>query len=1047
LTIPTSDSKIGAMDDHEKRQRNPYALREPDWHLRLFQHANEHAHDLLALIDMDGHYVYASPNLCRQAGYAEPDFSALHLSDIDIEFDLARLRGLASALHHDATPTFESTFRRKDGSTFPVEVSATRIAFDGHVFICAIARDITERRNHESVQREGATTLLWAQRCARAGIWDIDLVANRIYWSEPYYELYGLAPEIKPSHENWIASIHPEDRDRVEREFSEALQRGGDQSIEFRIIRRGEVRWLRSEGRLVCDHDNRPARVAGITSDITERKQTEAALQESLARESERSAELKTLLDTAPIGLAISVDRDGRHIEGNRTAEMLFDLLPGAELSKRGLQAARFRPVHEGRELAVGELPMQRAVRGEIVDGQMLDVVCEDGKTVSIFAKATPLFDEAGEPRGAVGAFLDITALKQAESALRAAHDTFRHLVEYSPFGIYVIDADFRLVEVSAGAQKVFANVQPLLQRDFAHILRTLWPEPFATQAITEFRRTLATGEPYHSPSTVEQRRDIEQTEAYDWKIERITLPDGRYGVVCHFYDLSERQRYEAQLREREERFRAVFEHAGTGIAITDLDGHFEQCNPAFCRLLGYAENELLETVFSDLVHPEDRSANLAEIHRLLDAQVPYFEIENRYVHKDGSTVWVHKFVSLLPDVRGVSAHLMALVTDVTERRHTEQMLRTADRRKDEFLATLAHELRNPLAPISNALHMLRSHGLEQVHAMELFAMLERQVNHLNRLVNDTLEVSRITRGKIALKKERLDLAEIIRQSIETSQPLLKAGKHVLHVALPAEPLILLADAVRLTQVFTNLLNNAAKFTPEHGHVDVIVEREQNSAIVSVQDTGCGISAEMLPRVFDLFAQADNSLQRTHGGLGIGLTLVRYLVAMHGGKVHAYSKGRNQGSKFVVQLPLTDCQPPETALEPLAVDARKVGRRILVTDDNRDAADSIAWLLRAEGHQVQIAYDGQTALNLCASFRPEIMLLDLGMPGLDGLETARRIRRLPEGHKIILIAVTGWGQEDDRRRTTEAGFDRHFVKPIDLQLLRPFLSEDHPLAG
>ncbi len=374
----------------------------------------------------------------------------------------------------------------------------------------------------------------------------------------------------------------------------------------------------------------------------------------------------------------------------------------------------------------------------------------------------------------------------------------------------------------------------------------------------------------------------------------------------------------------------------------------------------------------------------------------------------------------------------------LAERARTEAALRDADQRKDEFLAILAHELRNPLAPIRNSLHILRLTGRLDPAAERVGEMMERQVNHLVRLVDDLLEVSRITRGKIELRKEPVEIAAIVRNAVETSRPQIEAGSHQLALALPPEPLTVEGDAVRLAQVFANLLNNSAKYTDEGGQIWLTVRREEAEVAVSVRDSGAGIPPDMLPRVFELFTQVDRQGDRAQGGLGIGLTLVKSLVEMHGGSVQAHSAGPGRGSEFVVRLPLATPRGsgPGAAATPSAV---LTPCRVLVVDDNRDAAESLGMLLKLLGAEVQVVFSGPDALEALATYRPSVVLLDIGMPGMDGHEVARRIRQQRGSEEMTLIALTGWGQEEDRRRSQSAGFDYHLIKPADVNALETLL--------
>ena len=383
----------------------------------------------------------------------------------------------------------------------------------------------------------------------------------------------------------------------------------------------------------------------------------------------------------------------------------------------------------------------------------------------------------------------------------------------------------------------------------------------------------------------------------------------------------------------------------------------------------------------------------------------------------------------------------------LADRARAEESLRIADQRKDEFLATLAHELRNPLAPLLTGLELLKLAGVKDPRAEKLTEVMQRQISHLVRLVEDLLEISRITRGVIELQSEPLDLASIVRSAVDTSRPTVDAARHELTVDVPSESIVVTGDAVRLTQVFANLLTNAAKYTNAGGHIWVAVRKEGERAIVSVRDDGIGIPPAQLASVFDMFTQVDRSSRRSQGGLGIGLTLVRTLVTLHGGRVEARSPGLGAGSEFIVDLPILIGR----RIRPRK--AKSLGKlpskRVLVVDDNRDAAETLAALLSELGATVTVAHSGPAALEILKTFQPEAVLLDIGMPEMDGYEVSRRIRATPDNGRILLIALTGWGQEDDERRSRAAGFDHHLVKPPDVDKLRDLLatSASGPVDG
>jgi signal transduction histidine kinase/ActR/RegA family two-component response regulator len=372
-------------------------------------------------------------------------------------------------------------------------------------------------------------------------------------------------------------------------------------------------------------------------------------------------------------------------------------------------------------------------------------------------------------------------------------------------------------------------------------------------------------------------------------------------------------------------------------------------------------------------------------------------------------------------------------VTVAYERVRLIQQLRDSDRRKDEFLAVLAHELRNPLAPIRNSLQLLRMGNGNGEIIEQARSVMERQLEHMVHLIDDLLDVSRITRGKIQLRKERVELAAAVQSALEAARPLIEASNHELTVRLPPEPTYLDADPTRLAQVFSNLLTNAAKYTERAGRIWLTVERQSGDAVVSVRDTGIGIAAEYLPRVFQMFSQVAPALERSQGGLGIGLSLVKGLVEMHGGTVEAHSDGPGKGSQFVVRLPVVDLLT-HRSIDPerdAAASARCSPSRILVVDDNRDSVDSLATVLQLQGHDIQTARDGVEAVQAAAAFRPNLVLLDIGLPKMNGYEAAQRIRQHDWGKTMVLIAMTGWGQDEDKRRALQAGFDHHMTKPVD----------------
>ena len=444
--------------------------------------------------------------------------------------------------------------------------------------------------------------------------------------------------------------------------------------------------------------------------------------------------------------------------------------------------------------------------------------------------------------------------------------------------------------------------------------------------------------------------------------------------------------------------------------------------------MLGYTMDELRTLECQDLTPPQWHDAEREIVRDRILAQGDSGEYEKEYIHKDGAVFPVSLRAWPVLDAGGEAVGMRAFVRDISDRKRVEEALRDADRRKDEFIATLSHELRNPLAPIRNGLQVLRITGGRGPSAERAQEMMERQVEHLVRLVDDLLEVSRVSHGKIELRKERLDLAVVVNRAVDLNRELIDAAGVLLRVVPPDAPVLIDADPVRLAQIFGNLLNNAVNYTDRGGHIEVAVRRVADEAIVSVADTGVGIPKKMLPHVFDLFVQVDRTPGRDMGGLGIGLSLVRSLVELHGGEVEAHSEGESRGSRFVVRLPLTMTLEANAAPPRSGSCAAVSSRRVLIVDDTPEVADSLAILLETLGIQARVAYSGAQGLVASSEFEPELVFLDIGMPGMDGFETARRMRDQPAGRKAVLVALTGWGEDEMRRRVKEAGFQPAFDK-------------------
>ncbi len=527
----------------------------------------------------------------------------------------------------------------------------------------------------------------------------------------------------------------------------------------------------------------------------------------------------------------------------------------------------------------------------------------------------------------------------------------------------------------------------------------------------------------------------------------QFTLDDIQFlRAIAHLLALAiDRRRAERALRASETRTRRLLEANVMGV-LEGVGDQITDANPMFLEMLGYCREDLLagRLRWKDLTPPEYRSLDAWAVEQLLNygAVSPF---EKEYIRRDGGRVPVLLGAALLE--RSPFTWICVAV-DLSERKRLEDSLHQraeelveADRRKDEFLAMLAHELRNPLAPICNAVHLLHRKGGHSPEFQSPLNMIDRQARHLTRLVDDLLDVARVTRGKINLHRQRVDLAAIVVQSVETHRPSAASRRHTVTVDVPSRPCEVDGDPVRLTQMIDNLLSNAIKYTPDGGHIQVTVGAQQDEAVVSVRDDGIGIAEKELLGVFDLFAQANPGIDRARGGLGIGLPLVKKLVDLHDGHVEARSEALGLGSEFIIRLPLMrreTATPPGEDRAPSPVENPE-GLEIVVVDDNHDVADSLAMLVKSWGCQVRTAYDAKAAIHLCQAYRPDVILLDIGLPGMDGYEIARRLLH-DHGSSLVLVAMTGYGQAEDRRRTAAAGFHHHLVKPFDPDKLRTLLA-------
>ncbi len=642
--------------------------------------------------------------------------------------------------------------------------------------------------------------------------------------------------------------------------------------------------------------------------------------------------------------------------------------------------------------------------------------------------------------------------------------DSFRLLVEsVRDYAIFLLDPQGRVASWNAGARRIKGyTAEEIIGSHFSRF--------YPADAI-------ARGWPEHE---LEVARQEGRFEDEGWRLRKdgsrfwanvvITALRDESGELRGFAkvtrDITERRRAEEALRQTEERFRLLVESVKDyAIVMLDPDGRVVSWNVGAERILGYRADEITGQPFARFYPDEDVRAGKPARELAAAVRDGRCEDEGWRVRRDGTRFWADTIITALRGESGELRGFAKVTRDDTERRRADEAihkahedlelkvrertaeltaanarLAEADRRKDEFLAMLAHELRNPLAPLRNALYLLRMADADAVVREQARSMMDRQVEHFTHLVDDLLDVSRITRGTMQLRRERLDLARLVRTAAEDHRRVLEGAGLTLTLDIPDTPVWMEGDATRLTQVLNNLLDNSAKFTDRGGRVSVRVAKDSAAgrAVVTVRDTGIGIAADMLPRLFDVFTQADRSLDRERGGLGLGLALVKGLVELHDGTVEAASAGPGQGAEVTIRLPLQE-EPAALTAQPTQAAPAAVRLRILVVEDNRDAAASLRMLLELLGHEVQAVHSGPEGVQAAGSWRPDVILCDIGLPGLDGYGVAREVRKNPATSQARLIAVSGYGRDEDRRRSAQAGFSHHLTKPVDPQVLLDLL--------
>jgi PAS domain S-box-containing protein len=913
-------------------------------------------------------------------------------------------------------------------------------------------------------------------------------------WNPGAKRIKGYAAdEIIGQHFSRFYPQEAIDRGWPAHELEVARKEGRFEDEGWRVRKDGTQFWANVVITALYDHDGAFRGFAKITRDLTERRQAEENARRLVEEETARRvaeenarvifAERERLHVTlSSIGDAvISTDAEGRVNFLNPVAQRLVGWT-NEEAAGRNLEEV-FHIVNETTRRTV-ENPALRALREGVIIGlaNHTVLISKQGIECPIDDAAAPIRDDEGRVFGSVLVFRDITERRRNEQRLRESEQRFRELADAMPQIVWTARPDGQ-IDYLNDRWTEFTGLPPTVgNQEWANLLH---PDE-APLASERWAASVRTGEPFEMQLRLRERGQ----QTYRWHLIRtIAVLDqaGRvkrwFGTATDIHDQKRAEESSRYLAHASAQLASVVDYESTLQKVANLAvPHFADWAAAdvidgdTLRRLAVAHqdpervqlvHELMRLYPPDPQSPSGVSAVLRSgqpelIPDITDELLAQHARDERHLNLIRS-LGLRSYICVPLVVSGQPFGALTFATAESGRKYTPadlalavelanrtsiaiensqlyEALREADRRKDEFLATLAHELRNPLAPIRNSLQILKMPRVDAETVERSRDMMERQVHHLVRLVDDLLDVSRVMRGKIELRRERIELATVVARAVETIQPLIDAQGHQLNVSLPSESLLIDADPVRLAQVVGNLLTNAAKYTEVNGRIWLSAEAHGDTAVVRVRDSGIGLAPEMVPRIFDLFVQVDHASTRAQGGLGIGLTLVKNLVEMHHGTVEAHSAGLGRGSEFVVRLPIITqpLEQPRTARPPPPPAAS--GYRLLVVDDNRDAANSLAMLLRLKGHEVRVAFSGASALELLQTYRPDVVFLDIGMPGMDGYEVARQIRQTPGLEKIVLAALTGWGQQEDRRRTAEAGFNHHLVKPPEPEAIERIVS-------
>lgn len=1038
VSIPEDEAvagRLGPLDHHDdlaERQRVEEELRQSEARFRVLAEA---APSIAVMMDADG-----------QSGFANSRWEEY----FGISFSEACRRSWHGTIHPEDMPRVLQRWAECTAIGEPFEVEYRLPRKDGELrwhlsrflplrndagSVTAWCGTITDIHELKVAERDLAATrerLELALSAGEVATWIWEIPEDHLYADHNLAMFFNISGDdvCGGPLEAYLRAVQPEDRDGLTRLIQSVIDGSGSDNYEaeYRVTGLdGVTRWVLARGRVQRDPDGRAIRLPGVVLDITDRKRAEAEA------ESQRRM-LDAVLDALPVGVLIS-NKDGSLLRDNAANRAIWGFPPETRCWEQYDQWVGYWP-DSGRRIQAHEWAMARALlNGETVVGELVE--CErfdNGQRRYFLNNAAPVRDADGQVIGGVVAELDVTEQREAEQALRGTEERLRLHVDNSPLAVVEWDADFRVRSWTGEAERMFGwSADEVLGKqptDWAFV-----HEEDATD-VAQIIQGLMSGEVSRNVSPNRNYCKNGEVLYCEWYNSVLRDEDGRLrSVLSLVHDVTVRQHTEMMLRESEERFRTLADNISQFAWMADENGWVFWYNQRWYDYTGTTLEQMQGWGWTMVHHPDHVERVVKRIQHSWDTG-EVWEDEFPLRGRDGSYRWFLSRALPIRDENGKIVRWFGTNTDITDQRNAQDELRKlaarlseADRRKDEFLATLAHELRNPLAPIRTGLELMKRSGNDPVLREEVRGTMERQTEQLVRLVDDLLDVSRITLGRLKLKRNRVMVQDVIHRAVETARPLVDEARHELRLTIPEKPSFVQGDPHRLAQVLSNLLNNAVRYTPSGGRIALAVAEREGEVVITVQDNGIGVPPAMLDQIFEMFTQVESDSDATPSGLGIGLTLAKSLVELHGGRIRVDSPGAGRGCTFGIHLPATDPPVSMAPSKPSTSERGTVKQRVLVVDDNDAAAKMLTLLIASQGHEVYTAHDGEQAVQFAADHQPHVILMDIGMPRMNGYEAARRIRQQPRGNQIRLIALTGWGQEEDKRRTKEAGFDYHLVKP------------------